>query len=115
LGRPPKDPEINAAHKQQLSADQRRRNVVEGVFGSGKRKYSLKRIMARLAHGAATSISMSFLVMSAEKILMLLGLIFVFIFACLCSLLRLHASPGKAWTSTEERWNDWLVTASTWP
>ena len=30
-GRPPKDPEINAAHKQQLSADQRRRNEVEGV------------------------------------------------------------------------------------
>jgi len=30
LGRPPKDPEVNAAHKQQLSADQRRRNEVEG-------------------------------------------------------------------------------------
>jgi hypothetical protein len=30
---------------------------------------SLKLIMARLAHGAATSISLSFLVMFAEKIL----------------------------------------------
>ncbi|MDM7954025.1 MAG: hypothetical protein QUV07_12530, partial [Cyanobium sp. CZS 25K] len=45
----------------------------------GKRKDSLKLIMARLAHGAATSISMSFLVMCAEKIMRLLGLFFVFI------------------------------------
>jgi len=80
LGRPHKDPEVNAAHKQQLSADQLRRNEVEKVFGSDKRKYSLKLIMARLAHGAATSISMSFLVMCAEKILRLLRLISVSMF-----------------------------------
>ena len=49
LGRPPKDPEINAVHKQLLSADQRKRNEVEGVFGSGKRKYAFKLIMARQA------------------------------------------------------------------
>ena len=42
LGRPPKNPEISAAHKQQLRADKRRRNEVEGCFGSGKRKYSLE-------------------------------------------------------------------------
>ena len=77
LGRPPKDPEINAANKRQLSADQRRRNEVEGCFGSGKRKYSLGLIMARLKKGAETSISMAFLVMSAEKILRLLRLFFV--------------------------------------
>ena len=29
--------QISTAHKQQLSADQRRRNEVEGFFGSGKR------------------------------------------------------------------------------
>jgi hypothetical protein len=80
LGRPHKYPEVNAAHKQQLSADQLRRNEVEGVFGSGKRKYSLKLIMARLANGAATSISMSFLVMCAEKILRLLRLTSVSMF-----------------------------------
>ena len=85
LGRPPKDPEINAAHKQKLSADQRRRSEVEGVFGSGKRKYSLKLIMARLVHAAATSISMSFLVMCAEKILRLLRLF-------LCSFLLVSAA-----------------------
>ena len=77
LGRPPKDPEISAAHKQQLSADQRKRNEVEGCFGSGKRKYSLDLIMARLSKGAETLISMAFLVMCAEKILRLLRLFFV--------------------------------------
>jgi hypothetical protein len=81
LGRPPKDPEINSAHKQQLSADQRKRNEVEGVFGSGKRKYSLKLIMARLPKGAETSISMAFLVMCSEKILRLLRLFIVLIFS----------------------------------
>jgi hypothetical protein len=81
LGRPPKDPEITAAHKQQLSADQRRRNEVEGCFGSGKRKYSLGLIMPRLTKGAEASISMAFVVMCAEKILRLLRLFFVIIFA----------------------------------
>jgi transposase, IS5 family len=85
LGRPPKDPEINAAHKQQLSADQRRRNEVEGVFGSGKRNSSLRLIMARLTKGAETSISMGFLVMCAEKILRLLHLFFVTIFVWIYS------------------------------
>jgi len=81
LGRPPKDPEISAAHKQQLRADQRKRNEVEGCFGSGKRKYSLNLIMARLSQGAETLISMSFLVMCAEKILRLLRLFFITICA----------------------------------
>ncbi|MFN9693137.1 MAG: transposase, partial [Synechococcaceae cyanobacterium] len=83
LGRPPKDPVINAAHKQQLRADQRKRNEVEGCFGSGKRKYSLDLIMARLPRGAEVSISMAFIVMCAEKIRRLLRLFFVTIFAWL--------------------------------
>ena len=40
LGRPPKDQAITAAYKQQLSADQRRRNEVEGCFGSGEKVLS---------------------------------------------------------------------------
>jgi transposase, IS5 family len=81
LGRLSKDPEVNAAHKQLLNADQRRRNEVEGCFGSGKRKSSLKLILPRLAKGAESSISMAFLVMSVEKIRRLLRFIFVTIFA----------------------------------
>jgi len=93
LGRPPKDPEVNAAHKQQLSADQRKRNEVEGCFGSGKRKYSLDLIMARLSKGAETLISMSFLVMSAEKIRRLLCLFFVTI----CAWLDAWQQLGALW------------------
>jgi len=74
LGRPQIDPEINAAHKQQLSTDQRRRNEVEGCFGSGKRKYPIDLIMARLPKGAESTISMAFVVMCAEKIWRILRL-----------------------------------------
>jgi hypothetical protein len=81
LGRPPKNSEISSAHKQQLSADQRRRNEVEGCFGSGKRKYSLDLIMARLSKGAENSISMAFVVMCSEKIRRLLRLFFITILA----------------------------------
>jgi hypothetical protein len=72
---------INEIHKQHHSTDQSRRNEVEGEFGSGKRKYLLRLIMAQLAKGAETSISMSFLVMCAEKIRRLLRLFFDFISA----------------------------------
>jgi hypothetical protein len=67
--------------------------------------------MARLAHGAETSISRGFLVMCAEMIPRLLRLFFVIIFSYLCSLLQLPSSPGKAWTMTDDRWNDWPFTA----
>jgi hypothetical protein len=102
LGRPPKDPEINAAHKQQLSADQRRRNEVEGCFGSGKRKYSLDLIMARLVKGSENWISMAFVVMCAEKIRRLLRIFFVTIFAWLC----IWQWPGCLWMG---RRNIWLL------
>ena len=81
LGGPSMNPEINEAHIQQLSAYHFRQNEVERVFGSGKRKYSLRLIMARLVKGAETSISMAFLVMCAEKIRRLLRLFFVIISA----------------------------------
>jgi IS5 family transposase len=84
LGKPPKDPEVNAAHKQLHRADQRRRNEVEDCFGSGKRKSSLKLIMLRLAKGAETSITMAFLAMCAEKIRGL-RIFFVTIFAWVCA------------------------------
>jgi len=41
LERPSKNPENSAAHKQQLSADQRRRNELEGCFGSDEIEFSL--------------------------------------------------------------------------
>ena len=89
LGRPPKDPAVNAAHKQQLSADQRRRNDIEGDFGSEKCKYPLQLIMARLPKGAETLIFMAFLMMCVEKIPKLLCLFFIAFFAWICCCLRL--------------------------
>jgi IS5 family transposase len=100
LGRPPRDPDINAAHKQQLSADQRKRNEVEGCFGSGKRKYSLSLIMARLPKGAATTISMPFLVMCAEKIRRLLRLFFVLI----CVWSYVIQRPSHLWMALRDLW-----------
>ncbi|WP_143593735.1 transposase, partial [Synechococcus sp. 1G10] len=110
LGRPPKDPEVNAAHRQQLIADQRRRNEVEGVFGTGKRKYPLKLIIARLSAGAEGSISMSFLVMCPDKILRLLHLFFVFLFAWLRSLLDLNSMDCGANNDPCPKWDDLPVT-----
>jgi len=100
LGRPPRDPEINAAHKQQLSADQRRRNEVEGCFGSGKRKYSIDLIMARLPKGAESTISMAFVVMCAEKIWRLLLLFFVTILAWFC----ISQWPRPLWRGLTNLW-----------
>ena len=100
LGRPPKDPKITAAHKQQLSADQRRRNEVEGCFGSGKRKYSLDLVMARLSKGAETLISMAFVVMCAEKILRLLRLFFVTV----CAWFYDWQRPGALWEVLRTIW-----------
>jgi len=100
LGRPPKDAAINAVHAQQLSADQRRRNEVEGCFGAGKRKYSLDLIKARLVKGAENSISMAFVVMCAEKILRLLRLFFVAIFTWLC----ISHWPRALWRRLADVW-----------
>ncbi|MFN7739613.1 MAG: transposase [Cyanobacteriota bacterium] len=105
LRKPSKNPVINEIHKQQLSADQRRRNEVDGVFGSGKRKYSLRLIMARLAKVAETSISMSFLVMCAEKIRRLLRLLFVFISAWF----YIWERPTSSWMVLKHIWR--LVTS----
>ena len=106
LGRPPKDQKRNAEHKQQLLADQRKRNEVEGVFGTGKRIYSLNLIMPKLKAGAEGTISMSFLVMCAEKILKLLRLFFVLLFVCLWSLLTPHETARRARRASGIRWTD---------
>ena len=105
LGRPPKNPVINETHKQQLSADQRRRNEVEGVFGSGMRKDSLRLIMARLVKGAETYLSMALLMMCAEKIRKLLRLFFVFIAAWFSAWQR----PASSWMVLMHIWR--LVTS----
>jgi IS5 family transposase len=53
------------------------RNQVEGKFGEGKRKYSLGKIMTKLAETSATTIVLSLIVMNLEKKLRLLSCLFI--------------------------------------
>jgi hypothetical protein len=55
--------------KRQHRQDEIDRIAVEGKFGQGKRRFSLARIMAKLAGTSETVIMVAFLVMNLEKIL----------------------------------------------
>ena len=93
LGRPRKatpgnQAELNAA--QQLARqDELDRIPVEGKFGQGKRRFSLARIMTKLAGTSATVITLNILVMNLEKLLKtaLSSLLFV-LWVCVVTPLR---------------------------
>jgi len=74
LGRPVLNQQ--AQIRQQALEDARVRNHIEGKFGQGKRRFSLGRIMAKLAQTAQSTIAISFLVMNLERLLRLLLFIF---------------------------------------
>jgi IS5 family transposase len=71
LGRPAKATKANAsqleAEKQQARKDEIERNLVEGKFGQGKRRYSLNRIMTKLACTSETAIILSIVVMNLKR------------------------------------------------
>ena len=73
LGRPKKVTTENAEQlkqeKQQHRQDEIDRISIEGKFGQGKRRFSLARIMAKLAGTSEVVIMISFIVMNLEKIL----------------------------------------------
>jgi len=73
LGRPKKVTPENAERlqeeKQQHHQDEIDRIAIEGKFGQGKRRFSLARIMAKLAGTSEVVIMVAFLVMNLEKIL----------------------------------------------
>ena len=73
LGRPKKVTTENAEQltleKKQHRQDEIDRISIEGKFGQGKRRFSLARIMAKLAGTSEVVIMVSFLVMNLEKIL----------------------------------------------
>ena len=73
LGRPKKVTAENAKQlkqeKQQHRQDEIDRIAIEGKFGQGKRRFSLARIMAKLAGTSEVVIMISFMVMNLEKIL----------------------------------------------
>jgi IS5 family transposase len=71
LGRPAKLTKDNAsqleAEKIQARKDEIERNLVEGKFGQGKRRYSLNRIMTKLSCTSETAIMLSFVVMNLKR------------------------------------------------
>ena len=73
LGRPKKVTAENAEQlkqkKQQFRQDEIDRIAIEGKFGQGKRRFSLARVMAKLAGTSETVIMVAFMVMNLEKIL----------------------------------------------
>jgi len=73
LGRPkqvtPENTEQLKQETQQHRQDEIDRIAVEGKFGQGKRRFSLARIMAKLAGTSETVIMVAFMVMNLEKIL----------------------------------------------
>lgn len=73
LGRPKQLTESNKEELQAIKRQQRQdeidRIAVEGKFGQGKRRFTLNRIMAKLAETSEAVIMVSFIVMNLEKIL----------------------------------------------
>ena len=87
LGRPKKVTELNASELKQdrriHRQDEIDRIAIEGKFGQGKRRFTLARIMAKLARTSEAVIAISFIVMNLEKILSsLLSLLLSFYRRC---------------------------------
>lgn len=68
LGRPPKDPDEKREKKKQARQDELERIAVEGIFARVKRRYSMGRLLTKLAATSETQVAMIMLVMKLEKI-----------------------------------------------
>ncbi len=69
LGRPIDEAKLLKEQKKLQHQDEIDRIAVEGKFGQGKRRFSLGRVMTKLAQTSEVSIVVSFIVMNLEKIL----------------------------------------------
>lgn len=81
LGRPHSDPTVQEQLKQQAKEDEAVRVVIEGKFGQGKRRFSLARVMAKLAPTAECAIAVTFLVLNLERALRALLMLLFCVFA----------------------------------
>ena len=66
LGR--KTDDIKEAERKQIHQDGRKRNAIEGGYGTSRRKYGLDLIMAKLPETALTEISFGFFVGNMERV-----------------------------------------------
>lgn len=94
LGRPQSDPTVQAQLKQQARTDEALRVAIEGKFGQAKRRFSLARVMAKLAETAQSAIAITFLVLNLERwlqaLLMLLFALYALAFKAIEGLVRSH-------------------------
>ena len=67
LGRPPAEAERQREIRLKARQDELERIPIEGKFGQGKRRFSLSRIMCKLARTSETAIMVAFIVMNLEK------------------------------------------------
>ena len=67
LGRPPALVEKQRELKRQVRRDELERIPIEGKFGQGKRRFSLARVMCKLAVTSETAITVAFIVMNLER------------------------------------------------
>jgi IS5 family transposase len=65
LGRPPK--QIDIQRKIQAHQDELDRIPIEGKFGQAKRRFSLSKIMCKLAQTSETAIAVTFIVVNIER------------------------------------------------
>jgi len=65
LGRPPK--QIDSQLKIQARQDELDRIPIEGKFGQAKRRFSLSKIMYKLARTSETAIAITFIVLNIER------------------------------------------------
>lgn len=94
LGRPSTDAQLRKAQQKLQRQDELDRNTVEGKFGQGKRRFSLGRIMTKLAPTSEVSILVTFIVMNLEKILTGVLSFWLFIGHCLSVRMRQNMLKG---------------------
>jgi hypothetical protein len=94
---------VQTAEQQELfKSDLRKRSVIEGRIGTGKRKYGLDRILTKLLETSRSVITMAFFVMNTEKILRLLRLflsILVSVHILLLGLCSVRRHPVLLWAA----------------
>jgi len=108
LGRPKKATEANASELKQdrriHRQDEIDRIAIEGKFGQGKRRFSLNRIMAKLAKTSEAVITISFIVMNLERILSIL----LYFLLCFCRRWRIPLRVCAA-VNRNRDWNMQMV------
>ena len=105
LGRPQTRTEANASELKQQRRIHRQdeidRIAIEGKFGQSKRRFTLSRIMAKLAKTSEAVIAMSFIVMNLERILSFLFYFLLGFCRRWCMALRICAAG--------DRHRDWVL------